>query len=144
MCVFVHVHISLPHTHVLRHARVWGGGECSRSCQLAAHARATSRHRVLGGRGVFTFMTTSCQGLGPGGVVLTFMSTCPHTRATSRQGLGWGSVNFHVNLARWRLMNSKSKRPFEDHWLLFAEAHGHVKGGNARVWQRRFPANCRS
>jgi len=27
----------------------------------------------------------------------------------------------------------QSKKPFGDHWLLFAEAHGHVKGGKHRA-----------
>ena len=35
----------------------WGGGACSRSCELASHAHLALRHWV-GGWGMLTFMLT--------------------------------------------------------------------------------------
>jgi len=52
--------------------------------------------------------------------------------------IGNGQVNpklmRSIRVWQWRWMISKAKKKtFGDHWSLFAEAHGHVKGGKHRA-----------
>ena len=86
----VHVHVNLRHTRMLRHVLgwvVWGG--CSRSCELATHAHATSR-----------------LGLGGVGGMFTFMWTCDTRACYVTSWVGWcgGDVHVHVNLRHTRML----------------------------------------
>ena len=44
--------------------------------------------------------------------------------------LGWGGVNVHVNLPHMHMLRHIW---VGGDWLLFEEAHGHVKGGKHRA-----------
>ena len=87
----------------------WGGGGCSRSCELASHAHLTLRHWVAGVGHVNVHVNLRhmhilgyVTGLGGWGM-LTFMLTCVAcTSYVTSLGWGWGMFTFMwTSLRHW-------------------------------------------
>ena len=143
------VHVNLTRTHMLHHARVWGvrGG-------VIVHVNLTRTHmlhhaRVWGVRG---------------GVIVHVNLPHTHMRRHARVDAMWRSklaipcslaarVNSQVNpklmpsirVWQWRWMNSKAKNLLEITGCSLQKRMAMWKEENtARVWQSRFPVNCRS